>query len=416
MNYNEQNGFDGEKKTPWYLQADEPAPKDYNPYEDTPSVFEEIYEENKQNLGGVKQHEWESPMMYEERRARESIMLRASASQKLKQTVTGISVILLIALLMMTSLITSVSGFSQMIPEKYYNLFTDVLMVLQYVAVFPIVFYIATVGQRDKIRTYFKKPAVSKFYTFRFIMIMLGITYAVAILSDIIFGYLGEHIHINDLSTPLPSGVAEHILYFLAVVVCAPIFEELLFRGILLKRLSGFGEWFAVIVTAILFGMYHQNHAQLFFTAAFGVLAGFLAIRSKSIIPTIIAHACLNGYSYLNTLFLTFTDNYEEYMASTEVALKGPTPIIAIIGILNLLIYVFIIVGITMLITEIASNKAQFSLKKGDSGLGAGEKVLGLLSSPVMILLLLILISNIIIVSFVDIEPLLQELTELATY
>ena len=60
MNYNEQNGFDGEKKTPWYLQADEPAPKDYNPYEDTPSVFEEIYEENKQNLGGVKQHEWDT--------------------------------------------------------------------------------------------------------------------------------------------------------------------------------------------------------------------------------------------------------------------------------------------------------------------------------------------------------------------
>jgi hypothetical protein len=64
------------------------------------------------------------------------------------------------------------------------------------------------------------------------------------------------------------------------------------------------------------------------------------------------------------------------------------------------------IAGIVLLITEIALNKAQFSLPRGDSKLSKGDKVRGFIANPSMILLLIILISNLITISFVDINKL----------
>ena len=42
-------------------------------------------------------------------------------------------------------------------------------------------------------------------------------------------------------------------------VILAPIFEEILFRGFVLKNLSRFNVRFGIIMSAILFGLFHGN-------------------------------------------------------------------------------------------------------------------------------------------------------------
>jgi membrane protease YdiL (CAAX protease family) len=86
-------------------------------------------------------------------------------------------------------------------------------------------------------------------------------------------------------------------LVVLAVLIagCTPFVEELFFRGVLqrslLRRLS---PPFAIGVSAVFFGMAHEQALQLPGLVAFGVVLGYLAWRTGRLGPGIVAHACFN--------------------------------------------------------------------------------------------------------------------------
>jgi hypothetical protein len=85
-------------------------------------------------------------------------------------------------------------------------------------------------------------------------------------------------------------------------VVGAPFFEELFFRGLLLRslaRLFGtFGGWVgptaAVIVTGVLFGLAHVEGLQLFGLAVFGIILSAIAYRTGRLGMNMAAHASFN--------------------------------------------------------------------------------------------------------------------------
>lgn len=62
-------------------------------------------------------------------------------------------------------------------------------------------------------------------------------------------------------------------------VVFAPLSEELLFRGIIMKKLAPYGKVFAIIISAFLFGLIHQNIVQFPITFLVGMLFGYLAME-----------------------------------------------------------------------------------------------------------------------------------------
>lgn len=75
------------------------------------------------------------------------------------------------------------------------------------------------------------------------------------------------------------SGDTEDFMMFLYVSVGAPIAEELLFRGVLLRPLEKMGKRFAVVVTAILFGLFHGNIVQAPFATIVGLVLGYVAVE-----------------------------------------------------------------------------------------------------------------------------------------
>lgn len=66
------------------------------------------------------------------------------------------------------------------------------------------------------------------------------------------------------------------ILY---VVVIGPIIEEMIFRGAILNRLARHGANFAIIVSALLFGLYHGILFQSFSAFFGGIIFGYVALR-----------------------------------------------------------------------------------------------------------------------------------------
>lgn len=78
---------------------------------------------------------------------------------------------------------------------------------------------------------------------------------------------------------------------FLVTAVLAPIIEEVLFRGLILEKLShAFSAKTAIIISAVLFGIAHGNIEQGIFAGIFGIALGYAYMKTHSIIPGIIGH------------------------------------------------------------------------------------------------------------------------------
>ena len=88
----------------------------------------------------------------------------------------------------------------------------------------------------------------------------------------------------------------------LLVVYCcliAPVTEELLLRGVVLKNLSRVSQRFGIFMTAFLFAVMHENLSQFLFTFPLGILLGYITVRHNSLTPAIITHMAVNLFAVL---------------------------------------------------------------------------------------------------------------------
>ncbi len=86
----------------------------------------------------------------------------------------------------------------------------------------------------------------------------------------------------------------------LSSVVLAPVFEELIFRGLLLKALTRQTSFhMAAPITAILFALIHWSWPGFISLMLVGMIYAYLTRLSGSVIPAILAHATHNLITYL---------------------------------------------------------------------------------------------------------------------
>ncbi len=92
----------------------------------------------------------------------------------------------------------------------------------------------------------------------------------------------------------------------IAIGIAAPIFEELLFRGLIFGELRKIMTVrLAIVVQAALFGAFHLNVVQGTYAFIIGLLLGFIYYRSNSIIAPIIIHISINASTVLLGQFVT---------------------------------------------------------------------------------------------------------------
>ncbi len=83
------------------------------------------------------------------------------------------------------------------------------------------------------------------------------------------------------------------------VCLVGPLLEEVLFRGLCLGTLKkATSPFWAVFLSALLFGLVHGNLYQLVFTLPLGVLLGVLALRFDSLWPSVALHVTFNFANY----------------------------------------------------------------------------------------------------------------------
>jgi membrane protease YdiL (CAAX protease family) len=92
---------------------------------------------------------------------------------------------------------------------------------------------------------------------------------------------------------------------FLMVAVLAPFFEETLFRGFFLPSLTRyFPTWSAIALSALVFAIAHLSLSDILPLTVLGMVLGYVYLRSRNLLTSILLHSLWNSGSFLALLTL----------------------------------------------------------------------------------------------------------------
>ncbi|MGN1315825.1 MAG: lysostaphin resistance A-like protein [Acutalibacteraceae bacterium] len=187
---------------------------------------------------------------------------------------------------------------------------------------------------------------------------------------------LAEGIGIYSDYTALeePSSLLDVIIIFIGSAIVPPLFEEFALRGVLMQNLRKHGDAFAIIASAFVFGLFHGNAVQMPFAFLCGLIIGYAVIATESLWTGIIIHGLINAMSAISSALLYY---FDEYVSNTFFYIASVVGIA--VGIIALLIY-----------SARYKNYKLSNPDKNSVGLSLGEKFSKFISSPVMILVIII--------------------------
>lgn len=119
-------------------------------------------------------------------------------------------------------------------------------------------------------------------------------------------------------SVEAASITADTFSMFLYIGIAAPIAEELLFRGLVLRTLMPWGKGFAVMMSAFLFGIFHGNLVQIPFAFVMGLVLGYVAAE-HNILWAMVLHMINN--LVLSDMFTRLTAGMPEMVSQAILGL-----------------------------------------------------------------------------------------------
>lgn len=183
----------------------------------------------------------------------------------------------------------------------------------------------------------------------KLVTLCLGLQTASALLIQILtaildkFGLKGRTV---DLSATTSFG-ANLFMFFYACLL-GPVLEELLYRGVLLQSMRKYSERFAIFLSALIFGLMHQNYQQFILGFLLGIPLAVVAVKYNSLIPSIITHIIVNTTaSVSNVVMQYFTPElYEAALTGdVDISVLGGTDW-AVLGIILLFRFGFALAGL----------------------------------------------------------------------
>ena len=146
----------------------------------------------------------------------------------------------------------------------------------------------------------FKKAKVSKI----FIYILIGVLsffclYPISACINSLF----EAWQLPIVDLPYNLSTKNYLISLISLVILPAICEELVYRGVIFKGLKKHGKAFSIILTAIMFAIFHFSYQQLIYPLLFGLLLSLVMWFEDNIIYTMILHATNNFLSITRSYF-----------------------------------------------------------------------------------------------------------------
>lgn len=141
----------------------------------------------------------------------------------------------------------------------------------------------------------------------RIIIGLAAATFAVFIISNFVASFTIALFPAkgNEYRELMELGISDINTFpiFLSICILAPINEECIMRGMILTKLKkNMPAAAAIIICAILFGIFHMNFIQSIYVLPAGALLAYVAWKYDSVIPSMLVHALYNGMNYITEI------------------------------------------------------------------------------------------------------------------
>lgn len=170
------------------------------------------------------------------------------------------------------------------------------------------------------------------FFLFTFPMGIIGSTIGAGLAS--IFTRLTGF----DMSNILDSVLVgmSPVAVMISTVILAPIFEEILFRYGVIGYARRYGEWNAIIVSAVIFGLIHTNVFQFFYAFLLGIMFGYIYVYTRQLKYTIGLHVLFNFFGAFVPLLLS----PDASMTPALAIYSGLQYLVAAVGLVLLILFI----------------------------------------------------------------------------
>lgn len=188
---------------------------------------------------------------------------------------------------------------------------------------------------------------------------LVCMAFAVCIASNYCAGWFsaffeGVGIEIQENEVMQSVSIRDSLLNLLSAAIAAPLIEEFVFRGVVMQPLRRFGDKFAIVASALLFGLTHASPTNIVFAFISGLAIGYAVVVSKSLWTGIIIH-------FLNNFFAVSV--YEIYRLFPDMS---DAPYLVSL----LLIFAFGIAGFAAL-----AVRSELGTQKNPSCLNTGRRI-----------------------------------------
>lgn len=102
---------------------------------------------------------------------------------------------------------------------------------------------------------------------------------------------------------------------FFYMVLCAPVLEEYVFRKLIVDRSVKYGQGVAVILSGLMFGLFHGNLNQFAYAFLLGMFLAFIYVKTGDLRITIGLHMCINFVGGIVSVWVLKGIHLEEYIS-----------------------------------------------------------------------------------------------------
>lgn len=236
--------------------------------------------------------------------------------------------------IIMQIIIINIIGFANPIILNDINLTSIIASVCNYILPLPIFLYLMNKLEKQEIHS--NKLTIKKFIVY--IAISLTLMWVGNLIGLTITEILGNLIQ-SEIANPIVETIDSSSVYtnLLLMVIMAPIFEEIIFRKLLIDRTIKYGKGVSILLSALIFGLFHGNLNQFFYAFLIGGFFAYVYIKTGKIIYTILLHLTVNFFGSIISVIVGNSLNNMNTMANLPIADAG-------IIIIYFLIYVLIVI------------------------------------------------------------------------
>ena len=250
--------------------------------------------------------------------------------------------------------------------EKFVELMTTSALlnhlfnsVPQYLIAFPILFLIVK-GMKTKYREKSKMSATEFFSLF----LISQTAMLVGNLIGDMFNSFFSAFKGSELTDPVTELVMASPVWLLliTVVIVGPIVEELIFRKLMIDRLSRYGELVAIMTSSIAFGLFHGNFYQFFYAVMLGLILGYMYAKTRNIKYSIFMHMLINFFGSI--VAIPVSKSFDKLMPQLENVYNGIEVDMAdfiknamVVGSYSVIQYAMLIAGTVLFVKAVRNKK-----------------------------------------------------------